>query len=302
MHIHATGFQTKNNLSLVQLATSDQDSFDYVSCGRAIADRLIEVKEVNAAGSVNTIFVLNMSEKYVFLMDGDIFAGAKQNRVVNTSILLAPMSKTAIPVSCVEQGRWQHTSQAFRSTDYAAPASLRADKARHVRDSLREMRGFQSDQGEIWDSVAKFHSAHKTRSETSNLSDIYDEKASQFEEMAGHFSVDPSANGVAVYFGKRLAGIDLFNRREVYAEYFAKMLRGAAFEAAGRRMRKGTLQEAEATYRALDLLDRIDQQPREERPGVGAGLDRRFELDETNGFELAYEKNLIHKAVFCGAE
>ena len=113
MHTNITGFAVQGNLGIIQLATSGQDSFEYVGCGRALSDKLIEAKELSESGSVNTIFVLNHSEQFVFLMDGDILAGAKQNRVVNTSMLLAPESKSQVPVSCVEHGRWHHASAGF---------------------------------------------------------------------------------------------------------------------------------------------------------------------------------------------
>ena len=298
METQVTGFHTEHKLSIVQLATSGQDSFHYVACGRAIADKLIDVKELSEGASINTIFVLNNSAHFVFLMDGDILAGAKQNRIVNTSILLAPQSKTQIPVSCVESGRWRRTSAAFRGTDYSAPSSLRADKARQVKESLKQKRGFASNQSEIWGSVAKFQVDFQVGSNTSNLSDIFDEKADEFGQLVSHFSPDKNANGMAVFFGKTLVGVDIFNRKDVYLEYFPKLLRGAAFEAGSASPPKEVLTEAEAKYRSLELLDMIEQQHFDEQHGVGVGTDRRFESPDATGFELVYDAHLIHLAAF----
>jgi hypothetical protein len=298
METKVTGFRTERNLSIVQLATSGQDTFSYVACNRAIREKQIDVKEMNDAGIVNTIFVLNNSDKFVFLMDGDILAGAKQNRVVNTSILLAPHSKTQIPVSCVEHGRWRHTSSSFTGTDATAPTFLRAVKADQIRASLKAQRGFMSDQGEIWDRVADYQRIHKTGSVTGNLSDTYAQKADDFEKYIEHFLPAPIANGMAVFFGKKLVGIDIFNRRDVFAEYFPKLLRGAALEAETGKPSKAVLTEAEATYRSLETLDTIEQQPFEEQNGVGVGLDRRFDSGSVNGFELVYGNQVIHLAAF----
>jgi hypothetical protein len=47
----------------------------------------------------------------VLIVDGEELVGAKQNRVVNLTILVPAQQTVVIPVTCVEQGRWHHVSQ-----------------------------------------------------------------------------------------------------------------------------------------------------------------------------------------------
>lgn len=54
--------------------------------------------------------VINDGPIAVLIIDGEELIGAKQNRVLNTTVLLKERSKTVIPVSCTEQGRWQWRS------------------------------------------------------------------------------------------------------------------------------------------------------------------------------------------------
>ena len=42
----------------------------------------------------------------VLFLEGEELVGAKQNRILNTSVLIAAHTKSKIPVSCVEAGRW----------------------------------------------------------------------------------------------------------------------------------------------------------------------------------------------------
>ena len=61
------------------------------------------------------LLVTNQGDSRVLFLEGEELRGAKQNRVLNTSVLVAAHSKTPIPVSCVEQGRWRYRSRQFDS-------------------------------------------------------------------------------------------------------------------------------------------------------------------------------------------
>jgi hypothetical protein len=294
MDAQAVSFHTEQGLSIVQFLTQGHDSFPYVSAGRAMKSNHIQVKELDQAGNVNRLLVLNLSGQYVFMMDGDILAGAKQNRVVNTSILLAPESKTEIPVSCVESGRWHHVSPGFSPTDYTAPSSLRMDKARQVRVSLKEKRGFTSDQGAIWNMVSGYAEKSKVQSPTSNLSDVYQRKSAEFDAFVASFQCSEAANGLAVFRGRRMLSLDAFNRREVFQEYFPKILRGVALEVYNVREHAEAVGEAEAKYRTLEFFDNFDALPWEQYRAVAAGTERRFDNGKVTGFALEENGQVIH--------
>jgi hypothetical protein len=301
MNARAIGFKNEGNLSVVQIVTSGVNTFAYRVGDEAMKKGLIEVKEVNESGIVNLLVVVNKSEEFVFLMDGDILSGAKQNRVLNTSVLLAPDSTTKIPVSCVEAGRWSRKSAHFDATHYTAPSSLRHSKADAVTSNRRSSGEAVADQADIWKRVTLFQLEHSVKSPTSSLSDVFDAKKSDIGKLEEHFKVEPSANGAALFIGKSLVSVDIFNRTDVHVHYFPKLVRGAAFEA-GVSKTKGVVSEAEAKFRAVDLLDRIEELELETFPGVGVGGEQRFQFPGVNGFRLDYEGKLIHMAALRALE
>src|SRR6266849_5450815 len=82
----------------------------YRTLDEALARSTLDVTEINQAGSVPLLQVTNKDDAPVFLMAGEHLVGAKQNRVLNASILVPARSELPIPVSCVEAGRWSYRS------------------------------------------------------------------------------------------------------------------------------------------------------------------------------------------------
>ena len=110
---------------------------DYVTLDEALADKSAKVTEVSEGGSVPDLRFVNDSNSSVFMMEGEELIGAKQNRTLNLSILISAKKAVSIPVSCVERGRWRHTSAEFAAAPRAQYAEGRAAKMAQVSASLQ---------------------------------------------------------------------------------------------------------------------------------------------------------------------
>src|SRR5262245_44972367 len=113
------------------------DAPTYLLLDEALAKGVAQVTETSASGSVPELKVENRSDLPILIVDGEALVGAKQNRIVNISILVPAQSITAIPVSCVERGRWSYRRPDFGSADHVLYSKSRAQKSRHVSASLR---------------------------------------------------------------------------------------------------------------------------------------------------------------------
>ncbi len=65
------------------------------------------ITEGNRRRNLGTLTAINNTGSYLLLTDADVLTGAKQNRVLNKSVLLNPMSKP-LDVSCVKKKEALH--------------------------------------------------------------------------------------------------------------------------------------------------------------------------------------------------
>ena len=80
---------------------------------------------------VPQLAVTNLSDLPVLLVEGEMLVGGDQNRTMNVTVLCPPRTRTVVPVSCVEAGRWgaRRTMSGKRKH---APGSLRAAKTAYL--------------------------------------------------------------------------------------------------------------------------------------------------------------------------
>ena len=221
----------------------------------------------------------------------------KQNRAVNTTILIAADAETVIPVSCVEQGRWTYKTREFKSEGRVMSSKIRASKADQVRCSLRDSGRFASDQGAIWGAIQDLVQGFDVESPSTAMADVYRKERPALAEYTREFSpIDQQVGGVFVING-RFAGVETFGKPETFTKLFRKLVESYALEAINTGAEDFTASPV-SHERVLCFLGGILGCGFESRPSVGLGIDVRLESIVTTGFALVHEGQFLHLSAF----
>ena len=183
----------------------------YLVLDDALATGQFRITEVSESGSVPRLLAINDNSSPIFLLDGEELVGAKQNRVLNLSIMLAPKSKTEIPVSCVEAGRWRTESHTFQTALRVQFARGRAQKMEQVSRSLCLNGEALSDQIAVWDAISAKSARMRVASATGAMAALFE---SCREDLRDYLDAIPTSDGQigAVYaIADSLIGIEVFD-------------------------------------------------------------------------------------------
>lgn len=260
-----------NSLSVFPLFGNGGTTSEYVLSDEAIRDRTVMVREVSESGSVPYLLVENKGDLRVLFLEGEELIGAKQNRILNTTVLVAARSTVKIPVSCVEQGRWRHNSAAFQSGGTHSPSKLRHLLKASVNYSLMADRGHASDQHAIWQEVARKQAAAGTISNTSALHDTFNAKQTSMGEFYEKIRHCEGATGLAVAVGGRLVSCDLFDKPATCKKVWKRLLSGFVLDA----MEVGSESNPPATVEVADMLQVLRELPWHPVAAVGDGEEFR---------------------------
>jgi hypothetical protein len=284
-------------LSVFPLFTESNGSVEYLLADEAIRDQLLAVQEVSESGSVPELLVENKGDIRVLFIEGEELIGAKQNRILNTSILVAAKSKTKIPVSCVERGRWGYKSKSFGLSGSHSPSKLRYALKASVTQSLKEDGTRHSDQGEVWHQVGELHAAHSVHSSTHAMSDAFDAHQDRVSEFRDKLKYVEGASGMAVVIGKKVVGCDLFDKPSTCRKVWDRLLSGLVFDALEA---KESSEHAETSDidQLLKTTSHAAWQPTEP---IGEGEEYRAELGKgEQASALTFHDSLVHGSVLVG--
>ncbi len=284
-----------SNMAVAPLFVPESGCPDYITLEEAIGDGKLAVGEVGPVGSVSELKVVNDADENVLMLDGEELHGAKQNRVLNTTILVGAHTEVLIPVSCTEHGRWRFTSPRFSGSDVVMSPSLRASKARAVSASLRRGKTFRGNQAEVWDNVAQQALRAHAQSPTGAMRDTYESMRSDLEGYRKAFPAEERQQGLLVFVNGAPVAFDAVSRAEAYRQLHAKLVNSYAMDAwlarhqAGGDMPNGS---------ARDFIEEAAQCNDEPHGSVGLGTDHRCEGERMVGSALVHEGTVVHAAFF----
>ena len=242
------------------------------------------------------IKVVNKAPRRVLILDGEELVGAKQNRIVNTTIVVEAYSTTVIPVSCVEQGRWDYRGAGFRSEGRVMSAELRSMKACQVHDSVRERGEFRSDQGALWDGIEEKATRMRAASPSMAMASIYEKETPTLREYVARFRPVDMQIGAVLMVNGRIAGLDSFAGPGSFSKYFKKIVESYALDAIDRFEPKKEHKVPRGDVSAF--LEGAVSAGVESRPSVALGTDCRIASDKLTGFALALDGKVLHLAMF----
>ena len=291
--------QTHSNLTLFPLIGDGDSAPGYVLLDEALDHHLVRVTEVSTGGSVPELALENDSQESVLLVDGDELIGAKQNRVLNLSILVAGGERLTIPVSCVEQGRWAYRSYEFKAAKRTLFARARARKAESVSHALRTHGERQANQSQVWADVAAKADALGVESATLAMSDIYVDRDAQIDTYVRAFRPLPAQRGAVVAIGGKVVGVELFDSAAAFSRYLEKLVRAYALDAL--EGQPDELQAAASEHDARAFLDLLWATHAERFKALGEGEDIRLTGRGVAGGALAAGGRLVHLAAFVVA-
>ena len=177
------------------------------------------------------------------MIDGDEIVGAKQNRIMNRSLIIPPKTTMAVSVSCTEQGRWHYgrsrrdiyegehinydgsdLSENFEASDFAADFSTRKAKSENLFQNL-------DCQSSVWNSISGLENKTAFKSRTGALNDNYENHRLIHDDHLRHFKLEYGQSGAIFIINGQIKGLELFYNPLVYQEYHEKIYRSYIMEA-----------------------------------------------------------------------
>lgn len=287
--------RTFRDMTVIPLMTAADDVPEFLSLKRALEAGLLVVTEVSASGSVPELLAKNNADIPILLLDGEELSGAKQNRVLNATILLREKSETVIPVSCTEHGRWHYNKADFEDSGIVMAKKARENKVRGVTQNLRNDRSYRSDQGRVWDDIAFMSREIGVDSATGAMRDVYESQKASLDEYLKAFPLQEGQKGILTLIGGTVVGFDIVALSSAYADLHAKLIMSYAMDAvADRRKANGTDHERSARQ----FLQAVFLCREEKYRSVGYGTDYRFENETAVGSALVNLERVVHMAFF----
>ncbi|WIM10073.1 DUF6569 family protein [Enhydrobacter sp.] len=294
--------QAFRNLALVPLLDRARGPAGYLALDEALRRGQTEITEVSESGSVPQLKLRNRGPEEVFLLDGEELVGAKQNRILNLSILVPAHAELEIPVSCVEQGRWSWRGRGFRGSDRVIFSKLRRSNAESVSANLAEQNSRAGDQRGVWKYVSDKSKRMSVHSDTGAASALFERYQQDLDEFVSELKPVPGQVGAAFLVNGRFAGLDILAGPDLLARLLPKLVRSYALDAMDDETNASTDGSTRSAAQSVErVIAAIGRMSAEAHPAIGRGQDLRLRGAGLVGAALTGDGAMIHLGIWSAA-
>jgi hypothetical protein len=273
---------------------SKGQSATYLVLDEALATGHFRITEVSESGTVPRLLAINDCGSPVLLLDGEELVGAKQNRVLNLSIMLAPNSKTEIPVSRVEAGRWRAESFAFHTAERVQFARGRAQKMAQVSRSLSLSGEALSDQMAVWDAISAKSARMRVESPTGAMAALFESRHEDLRDYLDAIATVSGQCGAVYAIGDELVGMEVFDSAMTFKKLAAKLVASYALDAM-ERLYPGAPPDLPVVQA---FIEAVCAAPRSRSELVGIGATVRLSTEALVGAALEVAGSCVHLSAF----
>lgn len=282
--------QNYKNISIVPLKSENKTKVDILSLKKGLELGLVEVKECEHS-TVNTIMVTNNAVTPLILVDGDEITGAKQNRIVNTTILIPPKTTMKVSVSCTEHGRWHFKGNGskksnFTYSNYFANSNTRRAKAQNLHAE-------KDCQSAVWESIDAVESRVAYKSPTSALNDSYENIINK-DDYLNHFECLANQTGLIAIIDGEIRGLEIFANPQMYKDYHEKIINSYVIDSINTENIENDVDFDEV----FDILVNLESSKFRKNKTEGLGESFNFSNKSGIGSVLIYEGELLHMPFF----
>ena len=289
--------QSYGPISVIPVLGEDQDAGpEYLSLSEALEKSMIEVTEVSEGGSVPYLKVRNLSSRKVLLLDGEELMGAKQNRVLNTTVLVPEDEELTVPVSCSERGRWRYKGKTFEDSNLIMAKKTQSLKSSSVSHSLEYQESYFSDQGGVWNSIDQMHAKYASGSHTAAMKHVYDQQGELLSAYLEKFPCLENQRGVVVFVDGELAGCEMISKNKPYLRCHEKIIKSFCIDLLHRKIKEE--EKTGSLEKARDWLASIENWKTNRFKSLGIGDDLRLKNGVSHGNALLAEDTVVHFVAF----
>lgn len=285
--------QTHENMEVIPIIVEYQYPQDLLNLKEGLDLGIVEVKECENE-RVERIVVKNNAVTPLILIEGEQIKGAKQNRMVNFTMVIPPKTELEIPVSCTEQGRWRYGSDSegpkgdsnFRYSCHFVNSETRSNRR------SASVRKNQDAQGAVWNSISRLQRDMGVHSDTSALNDVYESVNTQSYEDA--FKLQDDQIGVMVFINGQFKGMEFINNPIMYSKYHKMILNSYILDA----MSSKTIDSDGNEDDLDDIMEMISELKFRESNSMGLGKNYRCYVGDIEGSVSCLEGDLIQGLLF----